>query len=218
MNEFVSLEIDFGMTGIPYRRLDEGSHSWVNLVDHPEHIELLPEPKREPVLKECLIELNGTGSNLTTIGCESWESSQSFGDFENHRYGAYVATHFREESLGDDAEDCFVVFFHLAQTLSGLETPEPGSVNVLVTLKQFGYLDSSRQGWQMELTTVCTWNNPESAKALWSFWFPTAVRCLMDSSRALEQLQTAIGQGPSAPKQMACPDMFANQKSASGAE
>lgn len=218
MNEFVSLEIDFGMTGIPYRRSDEGSHSWVNLLDHPEQIELLPEPKREPVLKQCLIELNGTGSHLTTIGCECWDSSQSFGDFENHRYGAYVATHFREESLGNDAEDCFVVFFRMAQALSELETPEPGSVNVLLTLKQFGYLDSGRQGWQMELTTVCTWNNPASAKALWNFWFPTAVRCLMDSTHAVEQLQIAIDQRAHTPKQMTLPDGFANPNSTNGDE
>lgn len=218
MNEFVSLEIDFGVTGIPYRRSDEGSHGWVNLVEYPDQIDLLPEPKKEPLLKQALIDINGSGSNLSTIGCECWESSQDYGEFAHHRFGAYVATHFRDDELGSDPEDCFVVFFRMAHALTELETPERGSVNILLTLKRFGYLESGRQGWQMELTTVCTWNKPESARALWGYWFPTAVRCLMDSSRALEQLQTAIGQGPSAPKQMACPDMLANQKSASGAE
>lgn len=184
------------MTGIPYRRSEEGSHSWVNLVDNPEQIELLPEPNREPVLKQCLIDLNGPGSNLTTIGCECWDASQSYGDFEHHRFGAYVATHFREDNFGRNAEDCFVVFFRMAQALRQLPPPEPGSVHIVLTLKQFGYVESDRQGWQMELTVVCTWNKPPSAKALWNYWFPVAVTSLKSACLSLEPFNHSLAGEP----------------------
>lgn len=185
-------------------------------MEQPEFLDLLPEPNREPILRQALIELNGSGSILSTIGCECWESSESYGDSEHHRFGAYVATHFREDKLGKVAEDCFVVFFQLAQALGELASPEPGSVKVLLTLKQFGYLESNRHGWQMELTTVCTWNNPVSAKTLWDYWFPTAVRCLMDASLELEHSVETIDRETSAPTEMSSSGEPARSKRAKG--
>lgn len=61
-------------TGVPYMRHAEdlASRPYVNLRQNCAALDQLPEPARDPILKDYLRDLNAA-SIFETVGCEVWE-------------------------------------------------------------------------------------------------------------------------------------------------
>src|SRR5712664_40501 len=93
--------------GVPYgRHGDPASHSYVNLRDNPESIDLLPEFRDSIPLREFVRALNMPSSPYQTFGCAKWSEAWSnplFPDFIT-RFGSYVDFAFADVSLCGSAD------------------------------------------------------------------------------------------------------------------
>jgi hypothetical protein len=78
--------------GIPYFREEPGSHSYVNLREEPDKIDLLPELTDCPPLRELVTALNAPTGSFETYGCEKWIGTWANDAFPGYgfRQGSYV--------------------------------------------------------------------------------------------------------------------------------
>ena len=78
--------------GIPYFRSEPGSHSYVNLREQPEKIDLLPELSNCAPLRDLVIALNTPTGPFETFGCKSWMQPWTNEAFPGYscRQGSYV--------------------------------------------------------------------------------------------------------------------------------
>lgn len=168
----IFLSCEFKATGIPYiRRTDSNSHSYVRLKDHPEALDRLPEPNREPVLRESLQLFINSNSALESVGCETWETDdENIYDEANlvqvFRKGSYIALIFSDEQFGSQYSDWFDIFVMLAEALEG-EPEQRQAMRVSFILKPFGMPGADRTGWQLELWIDARWRTREAARQLW---------------------------------------------------
>jgi hypothetical protein len=125
--------------GIPYYRDDPSSHSYVNLRDEPEKVNVLPELKDSPTLRDFVMALNAPTGPFETFGCEEWSGPWSHEKFPGFdvRHGSYVdfafvdkarcgtqlvyrdlIDKFRQYAAENRVYDVMQVFFELRPTVS----------------------------------------------------------------------------------------------------
>jgi hypothetical protein len=89
---FDEVSVEEKPLGIPYFRSESGSHSYVNLREEPDKIDLLPELTDCPPLRDFVIALNVPAGPFETFGCEKWIGSWTNEAFPGYcfRQGCYV--------------------------------------------------------------------------------------------------------------------------------
>ncbi|MGI8923355.1 MAG: hypothetical protein ACR2HJ_04840 [Fimbriimonadales bacterium] len=166
----IYLACQFDPTGIPYSRFDDpNSHPYVSLKEHPGALDELPEPKREPALREALELLNRTDSALESVGCEAWKADDERsgdGTQQVFRQGSYLALIFSHEQVGHQYSDWFHVFVRLAKGLAS-EPEQKQAMQVNFIIKPFLMHSTNRTGWQLELWIDARWSTAESARQQW---------------------------------------------------
>ena len=89
---FDEISVEEKPLGISYFRSEAGSHSYVNLREEPDKINLLPELTDCPPLGDLVIALNARTGRFETYGCEKWIGPWTNKAFPGHgfRQGSYV--------------------------------------------------------------------------------------------------------------------------------
>jgi hypothetical protein len=89
---FDEIAVEEKPLGIPYFREDPGSHSYVSLREEPDKIDLLPELRDCPPLRDFVLALNAPTGPYETFGCEKWIGPWTHEAFPGYifRQGSYV--------------------------------------------------------------------------------------------------------------------------------
>jgi hypothetical protein len=172
----IDILFEDGFVGIPYAVGHDAPdrHEFVDLREHPEAVDELPEAQRWPEIKEFLVTVNGTSREVApgtpvgffTIGCECAGTEGKFPASLTYKITSYVQVAFCNRDCAQ-AEDAYFAligrFFRAMQT-----RPKAEPLRVDFSFEQFGFSDDNYSGH-----CICVWvsgfgRDEQSTRVIWA--------------------------------------------------